>query len=125
MKEHLWPCLFIPGVLVDEYMAAHGDLNEGHLLVILVAVPGVLHVQAHDLGVSFREPPLVHVEDLLQCCWVVGADHHDLLVAMDGDVVRLGEEVDGVHGDAAGEKKIILQWKRRRREEGKQRSRAM
>ena len=55
--------LFIPGALVDQYMAAHGELNNRHPLVFEFLVFAVLHVQPHDLGVSLREPLLVHVED--------------------------------------------------------------
>ena len=105
----MWPCLFIPGVLIDEYMAAHGELNNGHPLVFQGADAGVLNVQPHDLGVSSREPRHVHVEDPLQFCWIVGVDRLDLLIAVDGDIVHLREVVDGVHGDAAGEKKR-LEW---------------
>ena len=101
----MWPCLFIPGVLVDEYMAAHGELNNGRPLVFQGLCTSVLHVQPHDLGVSSCEPRHLHVEDPLQFCWIVGVDRLDLLIAVDGDIVRLREVADDVHGDVAAEKK--------------------
>ena len=89
-------------------MAAHGNLNDGHPLVFVEAAEGVLHVQPHDLGVSFDEPLLVHVEYPLQFTRLVGVDNRDLLVAMDVDVELLGEEDLGVHGEGTGKKKLRL-----------------
>ena len=95
--------------MVQKYMAAHGNLNDDHPLVFVEAAEGVLHVQSHDLGVSFSEPLLVHVEYPLQFARLDGVDHRDLLVAMDVEVELLGEEVLGGHGEGAGKKKLRLQ----------------
>ena len=105
-RQHIQTCKeFIPGVVEDEYMAAHGQLQNGQLLVFRRA--GVFHVQPHDLGVSLLEPFLVHGEDALHFRWIVGVHRLDRLLAMDLDSERPGEVVHEVHGYAAREKKEL------------------
>ena len=95
-------------------MAVHGKLNNRHPLVFELFVSIVLHVQPHDLGVSLCESLLVHVEHARYYVRIVGVDRLDLLVFVHADGVGLGEARLGVHGDGVVEKKIGLQWNRRR-----------
>ena len=95
-------------------MAAHGEVNNRHPLVFEFFFSAILHVQSHDLGISLFEPLLVHVEHARYYIRIVGVDRLDLLVFVDADAVGHGEARLGVHGDDAVEKKIGLQWNRRR-----------
>ena len=95
---------FLPGVMEEQYMAAHGKLNHINPLLVLLLILGVFQVEADELVVFLVEPCLVHVDDAMDFGGVVGVDRHDLVSTMNRDVEGVGELLVIIedHGDAAG-----------------------